>query len=146
MLKGISWGECIEATLMMASIYYGVIVALYYRKEIWRVLKGRRPGKPGGNEKSGPILPAPALAGTIPQDFVLTEKIVSELKRVIKKVMDDHVEREDMMRSIAHVLESHTHLENTPYGIAINHFIIRECETNYSVHLSEDEVGKLWGE
>ena len=146
MLKGISWGECIEATLIMASIYYGVIVALYYRKEIWGVLKGRRQGSLGGNEKSGPIIPAPQPAGTIPQDFVLMEQIVAELKRVIKKVMDDQVEREDMLRSIAHVLEPYSHLENTPYGIAINHFIIRECETNYSVHLSEDEVGKLWGE
>src|ERR1700691_3761809 len=105
MLKGISWGDCIEATLMIASIYYGVIVALYYRKEIWHVLKGRRSGKPAGNEKSGPLVPAPQLAGTIPQDFVLTEQIVAELKRVIKKVMDDQVEREDMLQSIAHVLE-----------------------------------------
>jgi hypothetical protein len=146
MLNSISWADCIEVTLLMVSIYYGVIVTLYYRKEVWGVFTGRRPVDPGEPPTPGPVVPALQMENAIPEDFVLTEQIVAELKRVIKKVMDDEVEREDMLLSIAHVLEPYAHLENTPYEIAINHFIIHECETNYSVHLSEDEVGSLWGE
>ena len=145
MLKSISWGECIEVTLMMAAFYYLVIGGLYYRKELLGVFKGQRLGSPGATTKSG-MVASPPPANTVPQDFALTEQIVAEVKRVVKKVMDDQVEREDMLGSVAHILEPYTHLENTPYGIAINHFIIRECETNYSVHLNEDEVRKLWGE
>jgi len=145
MLRSISWGECIEVTWVMAALYYLVIGGLYYRKELVGVFKGQRLGNPGANTKLG-MVASPPPANTVPQDFALTEQIVAEIKRVIKKVTDDRVAREDLLGSIAHILESYTHLENTAFGKAINHFIIHECEKNYSVHLSEDEVRKLWGE
>src|SRR5450631_59466 len=147
MLKMISWSQLIEATLALAGIYYLVVSVLYFRREIKALLKGEKPGKKGAGNKSNPAgkgsSPAAnsdAPADDTPQEFLLTEKIVAELKKVIEKVIRDGVEREDLLRSIARVLEPHGSLENTPYGIAINNFIIRECASMYSVHLDEREV------
>jgi hypothetical protein len=145
MLKSISWAACIETLLSMAGIYYLVIGLMYYRKEIVALVKGKGLGSSREKATPGEADTGNKPADNTPEDFLLTERIVSELKVVIKKVMDDQVEREDLLGSIAHSLEGHGHLKNTPYAVAINHFIVFECETNYSVHLNEEEVMKLWG-
>jgi hypothetical protein len=76
---------------------------------------------------------------------MLALMIMEELRRIIKKVMEDQVEREDMIRSIARLLEKHKGFEGTVYGAVINTFIQAECQKKYAVCLRDDEVKHFWG-
>jgi hypothetical protein len=44
MLQSISWASFIGVILMLTAIYYGVILALFYRQEVWAALR-RKFGK-----------------------------------------------------------------------------------------------------
>jgi hypothetical protein len=149
MLSLISWNVFTEVLFVSLGIYYMAVAVLYYKAELGALLRGKRPfpasiamnpipdtppGSPGKKEIEEPA----------PAEFALTERIVVELKGTIKKVMADEVEKEDLLRSIAHVLRQCPELKNTAYGKAINNFIIRECGSSYAVHLDEDEVIRLW--
>jgi hypothetical protein len=149
MLSLISWNVFTEVLFVSLGIYYMAVAMLYYKTEIGALLRGKRPSsspippnpvpdpRPGSDGKKQIEEPAPA-------EFALTERIVVELKATIKKVMADEVEKEDLLRSIAHVLRQYPELKNTAYGKAIDNFIMRECGSGYAIHLDENEVIRLW--
>jgi hypothetical protein len=150
MIQTISWKEFIEVLLVLSAGYYLVILVLYYRKDIGSLVKGQRLGKslstgtPGTKALDSRWTGDPG--GKICPEFLLTENMVAELRGRIKKAKDDGVETADLLKAIAHVLRHHVELRNTPYGKAINKFIIRECSSNHSVRLDEHEAMRLWGD
>lgn len=44
MLHSISWAVFLETILILTVLYYGVILALFYRQEVWAALR-RKSGK-----------------------------------------------------------------------------------------------------
>jgi hypothetical protein len=55
------------------------------------------------------------------------------------------VRREELVEKIRQVLVKYRHLLRTPYAKTINHFITRACLTQFSLTLTEEDIGRLWG-
>jgi hypothetical protein len=143
MLHLIRWKEFVEGSMTITGVYYlGVIV--YYRKGIIASLKGWRDSFIFRRKTPGNTAAADDNQDTALLHFLLTEQVVLELKKVISKVATDKVELPDVLSSIGTVLRQYAELKHTPYGKALNKFIIRECKSNNTVLLDERQLERLW--
>jgi len=146
MLKMISWTDLVKATLLIAGIYYAIVLLLFYRAEGLALVKGRRLREGESTPSNSKGEPEPETEESISRkELVITMMIIEELRTVIKKVTDDQVERKDMLMSITEVLRKYERLDGTFYGSCLNAFIKVECKSKYSIDLQDAEIEDLWG-
>ena len=140
MLKSISWGSFFSFLAVLVVLYY-LALAVYFRQFLIKKLRSRKRSDltPSANGTGLSV-----SGGEPPAEFVLTERVAGDLKRILQKVGSDKVEREDVLLSIKSYLKEVIHLKNTPYGLAINNLIVIECRNKCDVDLSAEEVRSLW--
>ena len=104
---------------------------------------GHGRGLPG--EGQGVMFEEAAAEGPKPEMFKVMEKVVGLLRVVINDGAATGVRREELVEKIQQVLVKYRHLLRTPYAKTINHFITRACLTQFSLTLTEEDIGRLWG-
>jgi hypothetical protein len=76
----------------------------------------------------------------MPVVYDLTE----ELKGFITDIAERSYIKEEVVTGIQLIINSYKKLEGSSYQKSINDFIKNECEEFCSIHLSEDDIRRIW--
>ena len=76
--------------------------------------------------------------------FHLAHLLIRELRAGIRESADKKQDKEELLRSLGHLLKPYTPLKDLPFRVAINNFILMETATCCSIHLNEEELLMLW--
>jgi len=164
MLKGITWGQFSVFMLVVTGFYYLYVALRYYRTEVlaWVAHRGGRASASsgrdeGGNNKDaqGELTPQ-AAAGRAevfekegPGDgsnaqFQLMQRAIGVIRLVIAQGIENKLDRENLLDHIREVLGDYRQLRETEYAETISNFLVRECFSELSLELGEQELSALW--
>jgi hypothetical protein len=135
MLKMISWTGFLGWMGILAVSYYLIVLARYYRREAVALLTGKKlksqlPESQNQDQDKKPVF------------FSAMEKAIAALTESLREVTAGGGNKDDALYAVRGVLRNYAYLKDTPYAIAIHHFLL--LETNQSVRLNEDELKGLW--
>lgn len=108
-----------------------------------RGVVGQAPQRMEGGQ--GTMFPEAAV-GETPELFKVAEKVIVLLRQMVNDAAATGVRREELEDRIRMLLSGYRQLVKTPYQVSINNFIARTCTTNFSLMLSDREIGELWEE
>lgn len=160
MLERISWGQYCAAVLILSAIYYFILLVLLFQK-------GMLPGKkrlPSVQPKREaetitqpglfPDEPIP-LEKTIREDdeeitisndslMPLVHDHVQELKEFITDIASRSYVKEEVIMGLQIITRNYKKLDGSLYQQSINDFILHQCEENCSIHLSAEDLKRIW--
>lgn len=155
MQTAISWGNYVTGVLIVTAGYYLFIGYKFYRHEITGFFAGRaRPGRVRlGGESHIPTktkdTPEPdAESQMLPPMQGLyddLEEVVEDLRTVILGNAGN-TDKPKLLALLAGRLENYAGLRRPAFRVAVNHYIIRQCEESCGVIFTEAELNAAWEE
>ena len=159
MLERISWGQYWVAVLILSAIYYFILLMLLFQKGMLTRQKGLQPVKPREAEtiqqtglSSNERIP---LEKTIREDdeeiiisndslMPLVHDYVQELKEFITDIAGRSYVKEEVIMGLQIITRNYKKLDGSPYQQSINDFILHQSEENCSIHLSAEDLKRIW--
>jgi len=147
MLTNISWKEYSIFILIAVFIYYIVILIVFYKSEIFKLVNNLQLLHKNSNgfnasdtlEKSNNDLHA-VDTGSSEASIQLQKEIKSLLENAnLKKSV-----REEIVMSLQLVLQNCHSIRQSQFKDSINHYIKETIENICSIHLNDQEVEQLW--
>lgn len=167
MLSNISWATYISTVLLMLVVYYIVIGAKFYSREIKGLLTGRtklffrstsgviRSQEDEEGDNSDQAVQAEAFAPSVKiipssneTDDTLerVRELTGSIREVIAEAAEKNFIKEEFFLSLQRLLKKYSFLKGSPSLAAINNLIASECEKWGYIQLSAEERVMLWNE
>lgn len=149
MLNNIGWASYLFAIIIILSIYYAFVVAVYYRNDLQSHFIKFKGGVRLNSSSSNPNLTSnnTEIKSDPPkkedQNNSIPELFLS-FQSLIKNGAVRNFPKEELLLSLKLKLQNHLALKDSIHQESINNFIIAQCENYCSMHLSGDEVSALW--
>ena len=128
-MSGISWREFVLFIAAALFLYYVWVLFIFYAKDLLRLFKQQPSLKDVNNESE--------------ELFGIVYRIQDEVKETITEAAQKSYTKEKVIVELQVLLEKYA-LSATPFKIAVNNFIERQCQNNCSIRLSEEEIQQLW--
>lgn len=152
MFTEISWNGYITIVIVLLAVYYLFIGLRYYRDDLLQLLSGRKFPQ---TDKPLTVLPSTKLDQTPHQAnlkqafekqdfFQVAQSLGDEIMAYLNEAGRDKLNKEDVMQSLRSLIAKYPPIKNSPFREVIQNLIVTECETNCSIHLSEQELSTLW--
>ena len=158
MLHHITWHQYLTAILLLALVYYAVIILRYYGPEIQRIinrLQGNKDNAQGPNvlqyqaEENSPVQNTERRATN--EEYPEQQKGINEydhfageLKACIAKSADKPFAPAVLIPQLKKILQLPREGIASIDRDAINTLIVNECEKTGTALLTEDEVDQWW--
>ena len=146
MFNNISWAEYALALTVCMLLYYGLVLLVYYRKDILHQFS-KPVNQTTGTQPANITDPSPAAAELSLREThaeSLPELLLS-LQALIRTASTKGYQKEELLLSLQLELRIYKSQTAYPDKDTINEFIISECKSHCSMHLDEYEVRSLWG-
>lgn len=158
MLNNISWQGYWATLALLTAGYYLVIYLRYFRKDLQVFLQQRRPSttSPSATPAVAAFLkeqtqPSPFSEDTGP-DFQtpaegeesLVYAFIDELNAYFESARKAKVMKAEVLFAVQRILQKYPSLNESSYKESIGNVIRTEAEHHCSVHLSEEEISKVW--
>lgn len=151
MLSRISWREYFEILLVLALIYYSIVLVLYYRGDILRLARqGFRktvPKKPVhfGGEK----LPLPAEKTSTQYDdspalFSSVHELMKDLKSLFEAAAHKSFQKQELLMALQLKLGEYSQLRGTPFQVAVNNHIMQQSLEQCELAVNDTELKQIW--
>jgi len=162
MLKQITWHEYWTIITILTAIYELLIVAIFYRKDLLVLAKGKRNVPVVGASSSEitsnlngvqeqPDLFAESAADANEKAEIreinltpMAHELADEIEVLINEAGEKKFGRPEILFGLKQIIKSFKSLNNTFYQDNINNLIAQQCETSCSITLSEEEIKALW--
>jgi hypothetical protein len=151
MLSAISWSQFLMTITFVLLIYYLIITAFCFRKEIFNFFKPRVSGPQGftlsNQSQEHPLSYNEITAATGKEDPYINGKVhelLEELKSLLSTAAKAKTVREELIMALQLLLRGYPVFKNLPLREEINQHIITECKVICSITLSEAEMKMLW--
>jgi hypothetical protein len=143
MFKSITWSNYSIAVVILLALWYGIIVLVYYRKELFNLLNGKY--KIPTRKK---IIKASDDAEDTPEEeehtFEELEGIVTDIRHSILEEAGKEVSKDGLLTQLKKRLANYGGLRQPAFRLAVNNFIIQHAESICGVVFSEDELNAAW--
>jgi hypothetical protein len=156
MLERISWSSYWMVVVIVSAIYYLVLVVLLFQKGFFskisshsgeeKSFSGQQPnlfGFEGNKENSRNQINQQQPSDDQPLMPVVHD-LIQELKGFIADISERSYVKEELVMGIQVITKNYKQLEASPYQKFINDFIKSACEDYCSIHLSEEDVRRIW--
>lgn len=162
MLERISWSSYWTVLVIALAIYYLVLFLLHYQRGFFsksRVkaissdtsthdsLESVQPNLFGFQDTSVKKSVS-QVTSELPVDdkilMPLVHDLIQELKDFIADISQRSYVKEEVIMGIQVIIKNYKKLEGSPYQKSISDFIKNECEDCCSIHLSEDDIKRIW--
>jgi len=144
MLTQISWITYFQTIALLLLIYYVVILFLFYKKEISQLLV--RNTQPGFviDQSAKDLFPEDNRE-TFSQSETI-EYLLDEVRALVRQAGYSRSPKEEVLFALQKLISSDRFqtIRESPFPDAINDLIADECQTNCSMHLSEEDLQRLW--
>ena len=139
MLEQITWKEYRIAIGLILIAYYGVIVILYYKQDIRRLLSGNR------KQKASPELRADEGEVDEPEgaDFQELEAVVADLGSILERA-GRTVSKAELLQLLRQRLTNYSGLRKPAYRVAVHNAIIQHAHEYCGVVFREEELDEEW--
>ncbi len=127
MFSTISWASYFEIIFILLVIYYIVILFIYYRKDIQKILSG----------KTQPVLAASNVGDG-------RGHLMDEIRALIQQGGYSRSPKEEIIFALNKLLSSERFQIMYQSRNLVTGIIADECKNNCSIHLSEEDVKRLW--
>ena len=147
MIKQVSWAEYFTAMAVACAAYYVVVIFLYYRREVFDVISGKRKLPLVATPPPTTSLPDPAGNYKARPDATQEEKLfalTNQLMQELNPVFGNGYVKGELMTALQLILRKYSSLKDTAFQVSINNYIQMESENQGSVDLSEGELKGLW--
>jgi hypothetical protein len=147
-IKQISWAEYCTAMAVLCAVYYFVIIVLYFRREVFELISGKRkllataplPSSSPHHPAANSVRTAEGNTSQEEKLFALTNQLMQELQPVFG---NEYVKGE-LMTALQLILRKYPLLKGTAFQASVNNYIGMESENQCSVSLSEQELSGIW--
>ena len=143
MLEAITWNSYFITLAIGITVYYLIIIGLYYPKELRSLISGKSlQFNPSGQQEK-----EQHLSKTDPTEtdrFEELEATVAELNGILGKAGQNRTSKETLLRQLIHTLSNHTGLREPAYRVAVINFILEHAEKQCRITLTESEVEEAW--
>ena len=149
MLRTISWGSFGMTIGLLLLLYYGIIIAVYYRAEWYQLalrLRSRVRYQPKTASPASPILPGFG-ADSQPQAAELlsvTQQLADCLRQTIAMAASRQQPPAELLLALQKVMQPCQQLKNTPYQSAITQLIEKECFQHCAIQWDAYDLASLW--
>jgi hypothetical protein len=140
MFSSISWSRFISFLLIVALLYYAVVVLLYFRKDVLTGIRRFQAGRPVRHQPSS--APEPGYFGHLLEH---TMALCDQLREYLQKAAFEHTPKEACISDLGLLVRQHPMLNDTPFMVTINNLLIKELERHHITYLGVEEVDGLWG-
>jgi hypothetical protein len=155
LLHQITWHQYLATALIIAIIYYVVLVLRRYQPELEKI-RQRFSSKQNGDalqalqyqapetEIAAPATQAVTILENNPQESINESDILAgKLKVCIAKAADKPFAPAVLTPQLKTILQQHTDFAATERP-SINHLVVNECEKTGTALLTEEEVDQWW--
>lgn len=161
MQTAISWANYITGVLIVTAGYYLFIGYKFYRQEITGFFSGRaafgrsRPGRAALEESSdGTTTKGKNVTGDSNEAETLTpmQGLYDDLEEVVEDLRAGILENAGntskpiLLALLAGRLENYAGLRRPAFRVAVNHYIIRQCQESCGITFTETELNQAWEE
>lgn len=153
MFYSISWQDFLIGAAIMLSIYYFLLIALFFRRELRHIsqnciqLQKLFPlkffVKKAKNNKA--VANAYHINTDKVDELKLAAQMLEELLAIINQLALVHPAKTELITSLQRVFSDYRPLDNLFLLQIINSSIIKACKDKCSIHLSEGDIGELYG-
>lgn len=155
MFTQISWSLYTIIVIVFLAGYYLFVGLKYYREDILQLLSGKTitSGDTANSTPAQPplIKPDQSLPKLNMQEtfekqnfFQLTKSLADEIQAFLNEAGGNKITKEEVITSLQLLLSRYPALKDSSFKEFLQNLIETECETNCSVHLSEEELSALW--
>ena len=162
MLERISWGQYWWAIVIVSAIYYLILLVLLYQKGMLLKLKEKRiqgiKDQPGTSSTQQSTLFAnydiPLETSfqedgeeiTIANDSLMpvVYNHVQEIKEFITDIANRSYVKEEIIMGLQIITRNYKKLYGSPYQQSVNDFILNKCEESCAIHLSAEDLKRIW--
>ncbi len=141
MFKSITWSNYFTAVVILLALWYGIIILVYYRKELFNLLNGKYqiPTRKKKQQTSEEDIPEEGE-----HTFEELEGIVTDIRHSIFEKAGNNAGKAELLMQLKARLANYGGLRQPAFRVAINNFIIQHAESICGVVFSEDELNEVW--
>ena len=149
MLKQITWPTYFYLLIFFTVLYYLIVFIIYYlpftRQGLDEILiKGSSGKNNTHNTESATTLTSSIEIESEKCLFTLTQRIIGELEKVVRRASLNKYEKDRLITSIQHIISGYSSLKGTPFMDSVNNYITTEGQINCSITISEYDLEMLW--
>jgi len=156
MFTQISWSNYITVVALLLAGYYLIIGYLYYRSDILNLLLGRKIIQFGNTSLTATQtdpLHKPVLrfnkahvenAFEKQNLFPAVQSLSDEIQAFLNEAGRNKLNKEDVLPPLQLLLAKYPILKDSSFQESMQNIIETECIANCSIHLSEEDLNKLW--
>jgi hypothetical protein len=142
MFKSITWSNYFTAVVILLALWYGIIILVYYRKEVFNLISGKY--KLPFKKKQQKAVTADEEEPEQEHTFEELEGIVTDIRHSILEVAGKQASKETLLSQLKSRLAFYGGLRQPAFRVAINNFIIQYAAEICGVAFSEDELNEAW--
>jgi len=151
MLSAISWSQFLTTIAIILFIYYLLVTAFCFRKEIFNLFKPKVSGPQGftlGNKTlDHPLSYNEITAATGKEDPYISGRfhaLLEDIKSLLSTAAKAKTVREELVMALQLLLRDFPVFKDLLLREEINQNIITECKAICSITLSDAEMNMLW--
>ena len=135
MFRSVSWLQYIETILILFSIYYPVVILLYFRKDVLKYFTH-------GIIFSKPVDQANEISRQDIQPAVY--ELMDDLNRAFKNATDKKLIKEELLMMLQKLMKQYPQLKEHELKNEITQHIKSHCSDRCNMMLSDEEIKMLW--
>ncbi len=135
MFHQVSWFTYFIAFIIVAGLYYTVVVPIFFKTQIRRFFSRQ-------NEAAGPLATQGGNSTPV-NDYVIYEKLRDEITAYLE-AEEPEAFKSDVLFSVVAIIKHNPSLENERFRGALGKEIRRLYNQKYNDGLSEEELNSLW--
>lgn len=154
MLSSISWSNYFAATSILVIFYYVAIGYKYYKQDILALI-GNNNQSPKTlsfateNLQLKPVIAnhknyQPLATDTVENLPNLVQSFTDETTAYLQQAGNDQTDKVTILLTLQRIILKYPALIKSDFKQSLEAFISNEVESNSTIQLSEDEVGRLW--
>lgn len=138
--------------MVLLAVYYFFIALRFYRSDILQIFSGKEFTQERVSfTSSQKVQPDQTLhqanlkhAFETQDLFQVSQSLRDEIMAYLHEAGRDPLNKEDVLLSLKSLIAKYPSIKDSAFREVIQNLIITECETNCSIHLSEEELSVLW--
>jgi cellulose synthase/poly-beta-1,6-N-acetylglucosamine synthase-like glycosyltransferase len=137
MFSSISWQQFFTALTVLLFVYYFLVIAVYYGKDLVLLSKKQHPviatrAEPTNGNDDNSLL------------FSAVHDLMEELKSVFHSAAKNDYPKEELLMALEVKLRDYPKLKGTPFQVSINKHMIQESREKCATILTENDIRNLW--
>ena len=145
MFSKISWNGFITAVGVLLFIYYAVVLFLYYRRDILRLVKeGLKRPEPRDKDVLNEFKPEFSKSERDPPDLSNVHELMDELNTLFASAAERKFPKEELLMALQSKLQGYPQLKDSFMRSSINYHIAQESQVQCGFTMDESELAKLW--